>query len=117
MEFIVKYLGPGGRLALIEDAGSPSDAWLTREPDLPPRLACDDRLYWPIELPDPTAVSDSLRWGLGLFSCIVLTPQQLPKLERPGQLTPAQIVSLANLAQHVVVDAFDFEGFIIWDRP
>src|SRR5437762_971072 len=85
---------------VVEAAGSPADAWLTPAPNLPPRLACDDRLYWPIELPDPTAVSDSLRWGLGLFSCIVLTPQQLPKSERPGQLTPAQIVSLANLAQH-----------------
>jgi hypothetical protein len=117
VEFIVKYLRPGGRLALIEDGSSPSAEWLTREPDLPPRVACEDRLYWPIESPDPAAVAKSLRWGLGLFNCIILTPVPLPREQQPGHLSLAQVQSLADLARHVIVDAFDFEGFVVWDRP
>jgi len=116
-EFIVEYLRPGGRLALIEDGGSPSAPWLMNEPVLPPRLACDDRLYWPVEVADMTAVAESLRWGLGLFNCIVLTPRPLSRSDQSGQLTVAEITSLAAVAQHVVVDAFDFEGFVVWDRP
>ena len=64
-----------------------------------------------------TAVAESLRWGLGLFNCIVLTPRPLSRSDQSGQLTVAEITSLAAVAQHVVVDAFDFEGFVVWDRP
>jgi hypothetical protein len=118
VEFIVEYLRTGGRLALIEDAlTSPLDAWLAKEPVLPPHLACGARLYWPVELASESAVAESVRWGTGPFTCIAMTPQPLSRSVALGQLTVAEIVSSAHSSQHVVVDAFDFEGFVIWSRP
>jgi hypothetical protein len=60
-------------------------------------------------------VADLMRWGFGLFKCMVLT--------RPnGQWPPISVVTEADLeklgrrADHVVVDAFDFDGFVVWSR-
>jgi hypothetical protein len=114
--FIADYLQASGRLALIEDHdASPSDPWLASEPVLPPRLACGKRVYWYIRIPERLAVDESLRWGLGLFNCIALSSYPLV-IQESGQLTVPAIDLIAYATEHVVLDAFDFEGFIIWSR-
>jgi hypothetical protein len=115
--FVVEYLAQNGRLAIIEDHDStPDDPWLTNDPDrpaLPPRLGFRDHLYWYASEPNPILISDLMRWGSGLFRCMALTR---PK----GQWPPEEAVAavdlrdLAAAADHIVVDAFDFEGFAVW---
>ena len=117
MDFVVQYLAQDRRIAIIEDDSSaPGDPWLTKQPLLPsslPRLGVDHNLYWYVTEPDPGAVENLMRWGFGLFKTMALTRHnsQWP----PGHAgTAADLERLANAADHVVVDAFDFDGFVVW---
>ena len=118
-DFSVDYLAGTGRLAIIEDHDStPFDPWLTKEARLPaglPRLAVDDHLYWYTTEPRRGLVSDLTLWGFGLFKCMALTHTSGP-WPPASPLTPADFDVLANRTDHIVVDAFDFEGFVVWSR-
>lgn len=118
-DFVVEYLAGRERLAIIEDReSSPNSQWLKTQAELPPnlpRLGFGDHLYWYATEPDRVLVADMMRWGFGLFKCMVLT--------RPGgewphdhAVTAADLEGLAPGVDHLVVDAFDFDGFVIWSR-
>jgi hypothetical protein len=115
-EFALAYLANGVRLAIIEDHdSSPTDPWLAKEPVLPPRLGMGNHLYWYSTSADPTQIAETTTSGFGLFKCMVLTEQKSP-WPPVSPLTPVDLKGLANRADHIVVDAFDFEGFVVWSR-
>jgi hypothetical protein len=116
-DFVVEYLSQDGRLAIIEDDSStPTDPWLTKERLVPinvPKLGVADDLYWYVTQPDRGAVQDLMRWGFSLFKTMALTrpTSQWPPAHA---VTLADVQCLANTADHIVVDAFDFDGFVVW---
>ncbi len=116
-EFVMEYLLQDGRLALIEDDSStPGAPWLTKDQLLPqslPRIGVDGNLYWYVTEPDPGAVENLMRWGFGLFKTMALSRHnsQWPPAHAG---TAADLERLANAADHIEVDAFDFDGFVVW---
>ncbi len=114
--FLREFLAESGRLVIVEDHdASPADPWL--------KNAGVDRLwttngafvYWCTT--SPADVDALLRSGLGLFNCIVATQSTDTFLLRESErVSDADLVEVAHTSQHVVVDAFDFEGFIVWSR-
>lgn len=115
-DFILEYLVQPGGLAIIEDdASGPNAPWLTNEPLLPttlPRLGVDDNLYWYATEPDREAVQDLMRWGFSLFKTMVLA--RPTRRWPPAHAVAEDIEGLAKTADHIVVDAFDFDGFVVW---
>jgi hypothetical protein len=71
-------------------------------------------VYWYATDPDGTLLRKVLNWGFGLFNCMALT--RLGTSWPPARLTSARVRTLAEVADHVVVDAFDFEGTAVWSR-
>jgi len=115
VHFVLKHLTSNGRLALIEDESlKPRDSWLTKEPPLPQWLGFRKHVYWYATEPDIALIRKVLVWGLGFYQCMVLTPS--PDEWPPKRLSSVQIERLAQTAEHVVVDAFDFWGYVVWSR-
>jgi hypothetical protein len=119
MDFVVEYLATNGTVVIIEDhEATPDDPWLATEPDLPPslpRLGFGEHLYWFAVEPKRELVADLMRWGFGLFKCMALA-QSTDRWPPATELTATDIAGLGRQADHVVVDAFDFDGFVIWSR-
>jgi hypothetical protein len=70
-------------------------------------------VYWYANEPDN--VRPVLLAGMGLFTCMALLPKPSQwKSEMPHEITERDISAIAVATEHIVVDAFDFEGFIIW---
>jgi hypothetical protein len=112
--FISDYLAQGDRMALLEDfEASPTDTWLSKKQPPDERLACGNRLYWYATAPG--MVAPMMQWGRGLFCCVVLAPSGLP-VSPGGAISGDQIRTLGAAAQHFLIDAFDFEGYVVWSR-
>ena len=114
--FVAAYLQQPRRLAIVEDHdASPNDPWLADEPVLPPRLGFGNHLYWYAANPDRALIDQVIRWGFGLFKCMALIrlADQWPPA---GPVVESDIENLAASTDHFVVDAFDFEGFMVWSR-
>lgn len=97
----------------------PGDAWRD-QPQLgrfaqqrPSRWGHPADSLWYVTEPDPAAVDDLMRWGFGLFKTMALSRHncQWPPAHAG---TAADLERLANAADHIVVDAFDFDGFVVW---
>lgn len=113
--FLQEYLDKPGHLVILEhhDAGS-SDPFLAREPP-GSTLVYQDFVYW--YATNSGAVNSLLQSGLGLFNCIALTRPS----RRWAGLPPVDLIAddfhyFAEAAEHFAVDAFDFEGFLLWSR-
>jgi hypothetical protein len=116
VHFVLKYLTSNGDLALIEDESmKPGDPWLTKEPPLPQWLGVGKHLYWYVTEPDIAVIRKVLVWGLGFFQCMALIPS-IGEWPPDKRLSSVQIERLAQTADHIVVDAFDFWGYVIWSR-
>jgi hypothetical protein len=114
-ELVVSYLRYPGRIAIIEDyTASPSAEWLTRDPPNAPWLAYGDHLYWYATSPQQPALDDFLGAGVGLHMCIALTTA--PAGWPPRALVEREVANLGRLADHFIMDAYDFEGWVIWSR-
>jgi hypothetical protein len=113
--FMMQFLEVGGRLAILEDHdASATDPW----PDGARGnwLSNDKFVYW--YATNPNSVDLMLDSGLGLFNCIALTrPVSGFGSHAQQQVSDTELTEMARAADHVVVDAFDFEGFVIWNRP
>ena len=112
VQFISEYLALGSRLALLEDyEASPHDSWLAQRQPPVEQLVCQERLYW--YATDPSMVRPMLLWGKGLFCCVALAPTTARL--RPGSEVPVELIrGLAAMADYFIVDAFDFEGYMVW---
>jgi hypothetical protein len=111
--FILGYLKTPNHVMLIED----HDARSTDRPlrELPQWVAYGKHVYWYATDEDRTVLWKVLNWGIGLYTCMVLAGGE--GLWTPGRrLTERRIERLAKSADHVVVDAFDFEGSVVWSR-
>lgn len=114
--FLKQYLEVGGRLAIMEDHdASATDPWPENDMSKEFRITNGTFLYW--YAADAGIVDPMLESGLGLFTCIALT-RPTPNFAngRPTQISDSDFVEMARATEHLVVDAFDFEGFIIWSR-
>lgn len=77
------------------------------------RTTHEDVLYWYVT--DVAAVGEVLHWGRGLFFLIVLVPNSNGWLQSLHDgLTLDNLERLAAVATHIVIDSFDFEGYIFW---
>lgn len=113
--FIVQFLSVARHVAVIEDHdASTTDPWLTTNPPKSPWLPFDQHIYWYADSPDRSAVNDFLLAGVGLFTTIALT--SLATWPPTRGLAGTVFTELANDARHVLVDAFDFEGWAVWSR-
>jgi hypothetical protein len=116
VRYLKSYLAAGDRLVLLEDHDAgPADPWLEKEKDrVPPeRLACADHLYW-YATSAPMADKFLFSWG-GLFSVMALGTNPLEV--KPGGTIDERVIRLFGAAvEHFVVDAFDFEGSLVWSR-
>ena len=114
LEFVSEYLAEAGRLALLEDwAASPSDPWITKDQPPAERFACGTRLYW--YATEPAMVRPMLLWGGRLFCCVVLAPVAFP-VTSGAVIDTEQVRALGSTADHFLLDAFDFEGYVVWSR-
>lgn len=115
LRFIERYLESGERLVLLEDyEASPSDPWLSKEAEIPrERLSSGKRLYWYATLAGQ--VEPLLRWGCGLGCCLVLTSSVLGLVAR-DELSRQEVIGAASRTDHFLIDAFDFEGYVVWSR-
>lgn len=112
--FVVGYLRGPGRIALIEDfEASPADPPWPEETLKLSRFAVGRHVYWYASQPDQKRVFDTMRWGFSLFKCMALAA---PGPAWPGGATvsEAEIARIGEICDHVVVDAYDFEGFVVW---
>jgi hypothetical protein len=116
VDFAVKYLTANERLVLIEDeVATPQDPSRTERPVLPQRLGFGKHVYWYATESNGRVVREVMACGLGFSQCMVLA-------KRGGHWPPTsgvnstQIANLANVADHFVVDAFDFWGTVVWSR-
>ena len=116
-QFVKSYLASPGRLMILEDHdASPTAPFLREESVTDSWAACGEFLYW--FSTNPQTVESVLHWGIGLFSCMALS--RLPSHWNPEvqkQVSGTDLSEIAAVAEHIVVDAFDFEGFIAWSRP
>jgi hypothetical protein len=114
--FVQTFLRTPGHLMVIEDHDAgPHDRWLLQQPRLPHWLAFGKHVYWYATPDDRRLVRKVLNWGMGLFKCAVLA--DIPQVWTPNdRLTRRQVEHVAQSAEHVVVDAFDFEGTVVWSR-
>lgn len=115
VNFVVTYLTSKGHLALIEDEVKAARSLASKDPPMADWLGFGKHVYWYTTQPDIAVVRRVLANGLGFFQCMALapSPDEWPPRKR---LSTAQIERLAQSTDHVVVDAFDFWGYVIWSR-
>jgi len=114
--FLQDYLSRPGRFAILEDHdAAATDTFLASKPP-GSFLSYEDYVYWQAARSD--SVNSMLQFGLGLFNCIAMTrPSTRWEGLPPVDLTAEDIDEIANATEHVALDAFDFEGFLVWSRP
>jgi hypothetical protein len=112
--FVSDYLRSSGGVALIEDPEmSPDHSWPPGDPVPDTRTRCGDALCW--YATKPAEVDGIMLRGRSLFFCMVLLPPTSGWTNpAPARITSDAIKRFAHAAEHIVVDAFDFEGFIVW---
>jgi hypothetical protein len=114
--FIRSYLKTTTHLMVIEDHdSSPRDRFLLEEPRLPQWVSHRNHVYWYATPNDLRTLWKVLNWGMGLYTSMALADG--PALWTPTQrFTQRSIDRIADTAEHVVIDAFDFEGTVVWSR-
>jgi hypothetical protein len=113
-QFLKGYLAMPGGFAILEDHDmTPSDELVGTHPP-GSFLVSDELLYW--HAANSEAVDSMLQFGLGLFNCIALSKLSPRWAGPPVGLKAQDFNVIAGLSDHIVVDAFDFEGFVVWSR-
>jgi hypothetical protein len=115
--FVIDHLSRGNRMAIIEDfEASPSDPRLKSHQHLPPKVETREHVYWYATTPDIDHVTEFMTWGFSLFKCLALTTLTIPWPPQADPVDDQVLMDLAARAEHIVVDAYDFDGFVIWSR-
>jgi hypothetical protein len=107
---------PGSRL-LIEDAlAKPTDSGLARSP-IPFWIFDDDVIFAVPHAADAghigAALSFARSWGM--VAALTQVDGQ-PTQDSPVHLTAHQLISFAENASLILVEAYDGEGYIVWEK-
>jgi hypothetical protein len=84
-------------------------------PPISPWVAHNNRLYWYSTSPERSAVEQFLGDGVGLYTVIALA-QHPGRWPPHNPLTRDDIREMALAVDHFAVDAYDFEGWVVWSR-
>lgn len=113
---LTDYLAADGKAVLLEDHdASPTDQFMRRRERQTGWKTYNEFVYWYSTTSDQ--VADMLQAGLGLYNCLALTrPTETLLDNKRRNIQLADIEDMSRATEQIVVDAFDFEGFIVWSR-
>ena len=118
-EFVSSYLRRGAkRIALFETLSRIGDSSMSRE-SLPYVTHFGEVYFLATHSEsDPDAVLERIKWArhypfvAGLIDLIATRVHVLPHAEVPAE----DLAALARKTTHILIGAFDMEGFLIWSR-
>jgi hypothetical protein len=116
LKFAVDYLTPPHRLVVFEDFVSRvGDPALASEAPKS-HAALGEYIYWYATESDREQLEALMSWSAPR-SCIVLTRPSTDWAARaPSHVTIANLHDVAVNSDHFAVDAFDFDGLVVWSR-
>src|SRR6266511_798680 len=116
LKFAVDYLTPPNRLVVFEDFVSRvGDPALASEAPKS-HAALGEYVYWYATESDREQLEAIMSWSAP-SSCIVLTRPSTDWAARaPTHVTIANLHDVAVNSDHFAVDAFDFDGLVVWSR-